>query len=328
MDDHDEKEDVGKLKAFLYSPGVQFVLQRLELIAFVINLFLVALFLAVVCYGLAIQLLHLPEVLQPLYIMAPVALVLFCFLHSLFALGWHLGIFYFLLVIFGSYLAEEFGVASGILFGAYSYSDFAPAHVSYVPLEVPFSWYVILYIAMCVSDIIVNGMPHHRRYQPTLERKETMFKAFLLLIITSVVVVAWDMALDPLGSTRCSVWIYDSEDGFYFGVPALNFFGWLVTSGFLTGAYLLVEYFFPPRFRSDPIRPYHGVLPLFVSAGFVALYAVISQPEELAMVSLASVGLPFLASVLRFVQEALFRFWKTRQHIQVEEGDLDIYEQF
>lgn len=327
-EDRMAEEAPGRLRAFLYSPAVQFVLQRLEKIAFVANVLFLAVFLAVVGYGLVIQLLGLPELLQPLYVMAPVALVLFCFLHSIFALGWHLALIYFCIVIFGSYIAEEVGVATGILFGEYHYSDIAPAHISNVPLEVPFSWYVLLYISLCVADIIVNGAPHHRRYQPTLERKETLFKAVLLAGAAAVVVVGWDMALDPLGSTRCSVWIYTNEYGFYFGVPALNFFGWLATSFVLTGTYLAMEFFFPANLRSDPIQAYHGVLPLFVGVGFVALYAVVSQPVELSMVSLASVGLPVLASVVRFVQDALFRYWKTRAHIQVEDGDLDIYEQF
>lgn len=58
----------------------------------------------------------------------------------------------------------------------------------------------------------------------------------LIPLIASLIMVAWDLSMEPVWSTVLRAWIW-LDGGPYFGVPISNFFGWFLT------AYLIFQSF-------------------------------------------------------------------------------------
>lgn len=48
------------------------------------------------------------------------------------------------------------------------------------------------------------------------------------VVRASLILVAWDLSLDPAMSGATSYWVWGAE-GPYYGMPLLNLFGWFVT---------------------------------------------------------------------------------------------------
>jgi uncharacterized membrane protein len=50
-------------------------------------------------------------------------------------------------------------------------------------------------------------------------------RLFALPLVSAFVMVAWDLASDPVWATIVRAWVW-RDGGVYFGVPLSNFFGW------------------------------------------------------------------------------------------------------
>ena len=205
------------------------------------------------------------------------------------------------MILIGSWIWEELGVATGVIFGAYHYSDLIPYHIHYVPLEVPFSWFIFIYISFCLADIIINGSLHDRTRFKRSKISE-ISHGIIVSLTTGVIVVGWDMVADPMGSTRCSTWIWEHNNGYFFGVPALNFFGWFWITSSFTLLYLVLEHF-------NPMKPFHklslphALCPIAFYCGLILYYLLLSVPEELGFVGLMTMGMPVLLALLRLAHE-------------------------
>jgi Carotenoid biosynthesis protein len=60
----------------------------------------------------------------------------------------------------------------------------------------------------------------------------------LLPIAAAFVMTQWDLVMDPPSSTISKAWIWH-DGGTYFGVPHVNYFGWLLTSWLFYQAFAL-----------------------------------------------------------------------------------------
>jgi putative membrane protein len=121
--------------------------------------------------------------------------------------------------------SELLGTSFGIPFGAYSYSDVLnPMWLDKVPVGIPLSWF---YMAIPAYAFALHALPAKAR--------ATSHIAF-----ASLVLLAWDLALDPAmsGATRYWEW---GESGPYYGMPLLNLFGWYVTGIALMSALSLLR---------------------------------------------------------------------------------------
>ena len=111
----------------------------------------------------------------------------------------------FLLAISYGWLIEWIGKTTGLPFGVYDYANKGP-HVAGVPLFVPLGWWAFTMIAMTIAP------------------------AKYLTLITPLILVIWDLSLDPLMVTQ-GFWAF-TPAGNYYGVPISNFIGWYV-AGFI-----------------------------------------------------------------------------------------------
>jgi uncharacterized membrane protein len=123
-----------------------------------------------------------------------------------------------LAVLYGISLGSELaGTTWGIPFGAYSYSTvLAPLWLERVPVMIPVSWFFMAVASYALSAVAFRSVAAR-------------------VGLGSLVLLAWDLALDPAMSYATRYWVW-GESGPYYGMPWLNLFGWYVTGVVLMAA--------------------------------------------------------------------------------------------
>jgi uncharacterized membrane protein len=113
--------------------------------------------------------------------------------------------------VYGISLASELaGTTVGLPFGPYRYTDALGAKwFGHVPLLIPPSWFM-----MALPAFALAGAADISRWRR--------------ITIGSLILLAWDLSLDPAMSAATSFWVW-GERGAYYGMPWLNLFGWYVT---------------------------------------------------------------------------------------------------
>ncbi len=111
---------------------------------------------------------------------------------------------------------EAAGVASGVPYGTFEYVSDGLGFKLFdlVPWTVPFGWIPLL-LASCwmVSRILPDIPPfEHRGFH---------------VVCVALVLVMMDLVLDP-GAVFAGYWFF-RDGGTYFGVPWMNFFGWMLS---------------------------------------------------------------------------------------------------
>jgi uncharacterized membrane protein len=119
------------------------------------------------------------------------------------------------LVAFGAMYAlslgsELAGTTWGIPFGEYGYTALlGPAWLERVPVVIPLSWFFMALPSYALAGRLADGV-------------------WGRILAGSLVLLAWDLALDPAMSFATRYWTW-GESGPYYGMPWLNLFGWYVT---------------------------------------------------------------------------------------------------
>lgn len=107
--------------------------------------------------------------------------------------------------------AELAGTTWGVPFGGYEYGlGLGPRWLDRVPVLIPVSWFLM-------------AVPSYALARLAFPRSALGTVAF-----GSVVLLAWDLALDPAMSYATRYWTW-SDAGPYYGMPMLNLAGWYLT---------------------------------------------------------------------------------------------------
>ena len=158
----------------------------------------------------------------------PRAHVLLGFAVLALALARHAGLRWipaFLAVYAISLGSELAGTTVGLPFGPYSYTDgLGIKWFDHVPVLIPLSWFFM-------------ALPSYLLARRALRDavRGTSRGRLLGIFVGSLVLLAWDLALDPAMSWITKYWVWGNE-GPYYGMPFLNLFGWYVTGLALMGA--------------------------------------------------------------------------------------------
>jgi uncharacterized membrane protein len=141
----------------------------------------------------------------------------FALLHAGQRLGWRLALLLLALCFTVSLLFESVGVATGLVYGKYHYSDLLGfKFLGLVPLIIPAAWFMMMYPSyIIISRLIPTGW---KTWQWRLG----------VAALGGIVMTAWDMAMDPL-MVSGGHWVWD-QPGAYFGVPVQNYWGWWLTT--------------------------------------------------------------------------------------------------
>lgn len=123
------------------------------------------------------------------------------------------------LVVLVSLGMELLGTSTGFPFGAYGYGAHLGIKVlALVPIVIPLSWFLMLYASLGVALRFRHGR-------------------LVTALIAALGLLAWDVLMDPTMSAVFPFWSWHSG-GVYYGMPLVNWFGWMLT-GFLIAIVML-----------------------------------------------------------------------------------------
>ncbi len=119
--------------------------------------------------------------------------------------------------------SELLGTTIGIPFGEYGYTAaLGPMWFEHVPIVIPLSWFFMALPSYAIARTALPERPLAR------------------IVVASLILLGWDLALDPAMSAATSYWVW-AGDGAYYGMPWLNLFGWYVTGVALMAALVLLR---------------------------------------------------------------------------------------
>ena len=211
----------------------------------------------------------------------------FALLHAGWRLGWRNALVFFSLA-FGVGLAlEAVGVATGWIYGGYHYSSRLGPQLLGVPVLIPMSWFMVIYLAYSLSERLAGPWAQAR----------APGRVLVNVLLGAVVATAWDVVADPQ-MAKSKLWIWD-QPGAFFGVPVQNFAGWLATAGLVLGLYAALSRRWPPRsvgensgwFDQLPVLAY-GALALSFVLGYAA-----QGEAALAVIAFFTMGALALAAL-------------------------------
>lgn len=155
--------------------------------------------------------------------------------------GWRRATVVFAVVALTSWLAEAVGTATGFPFGRYDYTDLLQPQFAHVPLVIPLAWMMMLPSAWAVASMVTA-------------RRDVFF-----VVVSAAAMTAWDLFLDPQ-MVGWGFWVWQ-DGGAYFGIPLINYAGWLLTAGVITA---LVR---PRELPVFPLLLIYGVTSFLQSVG-------------------------------------------------------------
>ncbi len=142
----------------------------------------------------------------------------FALYHGAKRYGWKTMLLFTGLVTVVSWSYETLSILTGFPFGHYNYTqNFIGPWVGLVPALIIPAYLAMGYLSWTVASIL-------------LDKKDSSVKGsevLLLPLLSSFVMVMWDLTMDPLGSTIGQFWSWHNG-GAYFGVPFVNFMGWFL----------------------------------------------------------------------------------------------------
>lgn len=120
-----------------------------------------------------------------------------------------------LIVVVIAWASEALGSKTGFPFGVYDYTATLQPQLLGVPLLIPLAWLMMLPPAWAVAQRITGQT-----------------SGLIFVVVSAVVFTAWDLFLDPQ-MVHWGLWVWE-KGGAYFGIPLVNFAGWLFVSGLIT----------------------------------------------------------------------------------------------
>jgi putative membrane protein len=222
--------------------------------------------------------------------MLTAVLALFSLAHAWYALGVRHTLAFFGLSAVISWAFEQAGVATGLVFGAYHYTDYLGPKLGHVPYLIPLAWFMMIYPSYVIANLALARRPTGtpRGLVPLVQ----------LAAASAVAMTVWDLVIDPiLSGPSARAWIWESG-GPYFGIPIQNYLGWLATTFAVYLAYRAVE----QHVASAPV----GSMPAWVTALPVAAYALMlasnllsgAAPTAVAPIGLVAMGIPVVVATI------------------------------
>ena len=251
-----------------------------------------ALFLGVFIYQGILHALLLPAVALPGVPggvgVLTVILMLFSFLHATYALGWRHCLTFFALSAVISWVFEQVGVATGLVYGAYHYTDALGPKLGHVPFLIPIAWFMMIYPSYIVANLIAEGRPTGSR--------GSLGRIAWLAFLSGLVMTAWDLVVDPsLSDPVHRAWVWE-QGGPYFGVPVQNFVGWLLTTFTVYLCYRLIERRVSPR-PAGPVTVAVAAMPVAAYGAMMLSNMIPGEPDALVVIALFAMGLPLIAAI-------------------------------
>lgn len=163
----------------------------------------------------------------------------FMLIHGYLAWGTRNILVFLVITWICSFTFEAIGVATGMVFGQYYYTDHLGPKILDVPLMIQVSYAATGYASIMVARLILG-----------IQRPFSKLSLFFTTLIAALLMVGWDVCLDPYESTVDGDWIWP-QGGYYFGIGIQNFIGWFVTVFIFMFLYHLYASFFPEKHKTE-----------------------------------------------------------------------------
>jgi uncharacterized membrane protein len=220
------------------------------------------------------------------------AIVAACSLaHAWYSLGGRHTLVFFGLSAVIAWVYEQVGVATGLVFGAYHYTNYLGARLGDVPLLIPLAWFMMIYPSYVIANLALERRP--------IGTPAGMGPLIRLAAASAVVMTIWDLVIDPiLSGAAVRAWVWETG-GPYFGIPLQNYAGWLLTTFTVYLVYRAIE----QRFAPIPWGPVtRGVAALPVAVYGVMLASDLLSglaPAGLAVIGVVVMGVPVVVAAWR-----------------------------
>jgi uncharacterized membrane protein len=149
----------------------------------------------------------------------PLFLLAFGFLHGWKRYGGKQLLIFLGIIFLVSSISENISLLTGVPFGRYYYSSFLGPRFFSLPILVSLSYLGFGYISWILATKIIGDV----------RRNLGRFNLFIVPLVASFVLTAWNFCFDPTLSTVRGWWVWE-QGGDYFGVPLSNFLGWFLTA--------------------------------------------------------------------------------------------------
>jgi uncharacterized membrane protein len=183
---------------------------------------------------------------------------------------------------------EAVGVATGWIYGPYAYTDRLGPRLLSVPVLIPFAWFMMAYPSFLLACIALDEPPASPR-------------GWGVAVLAAMWMTGWDLAMDP-AMARLGFWVWQ-EAGPYFGVPARNFIGWMVTMLLIYGLYLGISRRWPSP-ASVPAPMGEAVVAYAIAGAAFVFYPLLNPradplTQALGIVAFFTMGPPVWIAFLR-----------------------------
>ena len=140
----------------------------------------------------------------------------FALLHASLRWNWRAALTLFIISFVVSLAFESFGVATGLIYGPYHYTDkLGPKFLGLVPYLIPAAWFMMMYPSLVIAEQIAP-------------RSDGWKRGLIVAALGGFIMTAWDVVMDPM-MVRGGHWVWEVE-GVYFGIPLQNYWGWWLTT--------------------------------------------------------------------------------------------------
>ncbi len=163
---------------------------------------------------------YTPEIISPnnARFVNVAILCLFTFFHGAERYGMRGIVVYFVIAVVVTNITENMSIMTGFPFGPYHHTDAMGPKIWHVPIIVGPIFAVAGYLSWVLAGILLGDVFVSRPNAIALARP----------IIAAFITTSWDLCVDAIGATVNRDWVW-ANGGPWFGVPWLNFFGWMLT---------------------------------------------------------------------------------------------------
>jgi uncharacterized membrane protein len=184
------------------------------------------------------------------------------------------------------------GVATGLIFGDYHYTDALGMRIGHVPVLIPLAWFMMIYPRYVIANLLADGRPSGTR--------GGLAHLIWLAFLSALVMTAWDLVIDPIMSgLPTPAWIWETG-GPYFGIPLQNFVGWILTTFTVYWVYRSVERALPPR-ALGPATVATVAMPLVAYGAMLLANLLSTGPSALWVIGAFAMGLPLILATSRLI---------------------------
>lgn len=172
----------------------------------------------------------------PHWIISSTTLLFFVFavFHAANQLGVRSMLVFLSITFVVSFVFETVGVLTGLIYGAYYYTNKLGPKLGVVPVLIPIAWFMMMYASYAIVHAVTGKT-----------RARSLGWSVWRALLGAMAMTAWDFGMDPQMVAR-GHWVW-TQGGEYFGIPVQNFIGWLATTFTVFFLFHLSEKFQSPR---------------------------------------------------------------------------------